>query len=49
VGGSEGVRSVLEFLRDGLKTAMLLAGARRISDVNRGYLLTSTRKSLTNS
>jgi lactate oxidase len=39
VGGAEGVRSVLEYLRDDLKTAMLLSGARKVSDITRTSLL----------
>lgn len=38
VGGASGVKSVLEHLREELRSAMLLAGARRVTDISRDFL-----------
>ncbi len=38
VGGASGVRSVLEHLRDELRSSMLLAGARRVTEISRDFL-----------
>ncbi len=39
VGGASGVRSLLEHLHDGLRSAMLLAGARRVTEISRDFLM----------
>lgn len=38
LGGASGVRSVLEHLREELRSAMLLAGARRVTEISRDFL-----------
>lgn len=38
LGGAQGVQSVLEFLEQDLKTAMLLSGAAKLSDLNPSYI-----------
>jgi lactate oxidase len=38
VGGASGVRSVLEHLRDELRSAMLLAGAHRVTEISLDFL-----------
>jgi lactate oxidase len=39
VGGARGVSGVLDHLGAELRTAMLVAGVARISDITRGHLL----------
>ncbi len=38
LGGASGVRSVLAHLQDELRSAMLLAGARRVTEISRDFL-----------
>jgi lactate oxidase len=38
VGGADGVKSVIDHLRQELQTAMLLAGAQSVDKIGRDYL-----------
>lgn len=38
MGGAEGVQSVIEWLANDLKTAMLLSGAAKLSDLDASFI-----------